>query len=172
MQNYDDSRKSHRIYDKYTCQWFKVTPKQYAEFDRWRTNLRKHKQHYGHCTYTRKKWWLCDGICDGCEFHAPNDTLSLNQLVSNDEGEEVTLLDTLMDSAPPIESVICDKAEMDQLFERLNDLVPEAMKIGKLRQAGLTDETIAKIIGINRTTFLSRLNKAKAQLSTEYPDLF
>lgn len=84
----------------------------------------------------------------------------------------VTLLDTLVDLAPIIESVICDKAELDQLFEHLNALMPEAVQIGQLRQNGLSCEAIARIIGIKRTTFLSRLNKAKAQLATESPDLF
>ena len=50
--------------------------------------------------------------------------------------------------------------------------MPEAMTIGKLRQEGLTDEAIAKVIGIKRTTFRSRLEKAKELLSAEYPDRF
>ena len=78
----------------------------------------------------------------------------------------------LEDPAPSIEEVICDKAELDQLFDRLNELMPEAVQIGKLRQEGLSDEAIAKIIGIKRTTFRSRLEKAKAQLAAEFPDRF
>jgi DNA-directed RNA polymerase specialized sigma24 family protein len=92
--------------------------------------------------------------------------------VPNENGDEVTLLDTLVDPAPTIESIICDKAELDQLFARLNELMPEAVQIGKLRQDGLSDEAIAKIIGIKRTTFLSRLKKAREQLATEFPDRF
>ena len=111
-------------------------------------------------------------MCQDCEFHAPGDTLSLDMPVANEDGDEVTLLDTLVDTAPTIESVICDKAELDQLFKRLNELMPEAVEIGKLRQDGLSDEVIAEIIGIKRTTFLSRLKKAKEQLAAEFPDRF
>ena len=50
--------------------------------------------------------------------------------------------------------------------------MPEAVEIGRLRQDGLSDEAIAEIIGIKRTTFLSRLKKAKEQLATEFPDRF
>ena len=50
--------------------------------------------------------------------------------------------------------------------------MPEAVEIGRLRQKGLTDAAIAKIVGIKRTTFRSRLEKAKAQLAAEYPDRF
>lgn len=170
MKNNENNVK--RIYDKQTKTWFEVSPEQYEEFDRWRTNLRKREQYHHRCMCPRSKWWLCDGMCQDCEFHAPGDTLSLDMPVSNEDGDEVTLLDTLVDTAPTIESVICDKAELDQLFERLNELMPEAVQIGKLRQDGLSDEAIAEIIGIKRTTFLSRLKKAKEQLATEFPDRF
>lgn len=161
-----------RIYDKQTKTWFEVSPEQYEEFDRWRTNLRKREQYHHRCMCPRSKWWLCDGMCQDCEFHAPGDTLSLDMPVANEEGDEVTLLDTLVDPAPTIESVISDKAELDQLFARLNELMPEAVEFGKLRQDGLSDEAIAKIIGIKRTTFLSRLKKAKEQLASEFPNCF
>ena len=161
-----------RIYDKQTKTWFEVSSEQYEEFDRWRTNLRKREQYHHRCMCLRSKWWLCDGMCQDCEFHAPGDTLSLDMPVSNEDGDEATLLDILVDPAPTIESVICDKAELDQLFVRLNELMPEAVEIGRLRQDGLSDEAIAKMIGIKRTTFLSRLKKAKEQLAAEFPDRF
>lgn len=161
-----------RIYDKQTKTWYEVTPEQYAEFDQWRTNKRKREQYHGRCMCPRNKWWLCDGMCDDCEFHASGDMLSLDKPVSSDNGDEVTLLDMLIDPAPSIEEVICDKAELEMLFERLNELMPEAKTIGKLRQEGLSDEAIAKVIGIKRTTFRSRLEKAKQQLAVEFPDRF
>jgi len=170
MQNKDNQSK--RIYDKQTKTWFEVNLKQYEEYDRWRTNLRKREQYHHRCMCPRSKWWLCDGMCQDCEFHAPGDTLSLDMPVSNEDGDEVTLLDTIVDPTPTIESVICDKAELDQLFFRLNELMPEAVEIGKLCQDGLSDEAIAEMIGIKRTTFLSRLKKAKEQLAAEFPDHF
>lgn len=81
-------------------------------------------------------------------------------------------LDNLADPAPSLKEIICDKAELDQLFARLNELMPEAVEIGRLRQDGLSDEAISKIIGIKRTTFLSRLKKAKKQLAAEFPNRF
>ena len=161
-----------RIYDKQAQTWFEVNPEQYEEFDRWRTNLRKREQYHHRCMCPRSKWWLCDGMCQDCEFHAPGDTLSLDMPLSNEDGDEVSLLDTLVDQAPTIESVICDKATLDQLFDRLAELMPQAEKIGRLRMQNLSDEAIADIIGIKRTTFRSRLSKAKAILAEEYPDFF
>ena len=77
-----------------------------------------------------------------------------------------------MDPASLFDSILCDKAEMDMLFARLEELMPEARKIGLLRQKGMTDSAIANTIGVIRTTFLSRLKKAKEQLASEFPDRF
>jgi DNA-directed RNA polymerase specialized sigma24 family protein len=68
--------------------------------------------------------------------------------------------------------VLSEKAELDQLFTRLQELMPEAKRIGELREEGLSDEAIADIIGIKRTTFLSRLKKAKEKLAKEFPYWF
>ena len=106
MQNSVNQSKAKRIYDKQTKKWFEVTPEQYKEFDNWRTNLRKREQYHHRCMCPRNKWWLCDGMCDDCEFHAPGDILSLDMPSSNDDGDEVTLLDMLEDPAPSIEEVI------------------------------------------------------------------
>ncbi len=112
---------------------------------------------------TRSKWWLYDGMCQDCEFHAPGNTLSLNMPVSNEDGNEITLLDTLVDLTPSIEEIIFDKAELDQLFYRLNELIPEAICIEQLHHNGLFNEVIAEIISIKHIIFLSRLKKVKEQ---------
>ncbi len=67
---------------------------------------------------------------------------------------------------------LCDKVALEKLLARLEELMPEAIKIGQLRQAGLSDAAIAEAIGIKRTTFISRLKKARKQLAAEFPDIF
>ena len=111
-------------------------------------------------------------MCDDCEFHAAGDVLSLDKPISTEADDDVSLLNTLTDPSLSIEDVICDKAELDQLFKRLNEIMPEAAEIGRLRMKKLSDETIAEIIGIKRTTFLSRLKKATEKLSAEFPERF
>ncbi len=162
----------HHIYDKQTRTWFDVTPEQFEEYDRWRTRVRIREQYHGRCMCPRSKWWLCDGMCQDCDFRAPGDTLNYDKPVVTDDGEEISLSETLIDPAPLFESILCDKAEMDTLFARLEKLMPEALEIGRLRQKGWTDEAIARAIGIKRTTFLSRLKKAHKQLASEFPDCF
>ena len=170
MQNKDNQSK--RIYLKATRQWVEVSEEYYRDHTRYHDALRKRQQSHGQCVCPKSKFWLCDGDCLTCEFRRAGDMLSLDYTVENEDGNACSPLDNLADPAPSIEEIICDKAELDQLFARLNELMPEAVEIGRLRQDGLSDEAIAEIIGIKRTTFLSRLKKAKEQLATEFPDRF
>jgi DNA-directed RNA polymerase specialized sigma24 family protein len=162
----------YRIYLKATREWVEVSEEYYRDHARYHDALRKRQQSHGQCVCPKNKFWLCDGDCFTCEFRRAGDVLSLDYTVENEEGDACSPLDNLADPVPSIEEIICDKAELDQLFARLNELMPEAVQIGKLRQDGLSDEAIAEIIGIKRTTFLSRLKKAKEQLATEFPDRF
>ena len=170
MQNKDNQSK--RIYLKATRQWVEVSEEYYRDHTRYHDALRKRQQSHGQCVCPKNKFWLCDGDCLTCEFRRAGDMLSLDYTVENEDGDACSPLDNLADPAPSIEEIICDKAELDQLFARLNELMPEAVEIGRLRQDGLSDEAIAEIIGIKRTTFLSRLIKAKEQLATEFPVRF
>lgn len=162
----------YRIYLKATRQWVEVSEEYYRDHTRYHDALRKRQQSHGQCVCPKNKFWLCDGDCLTCEFRRAGDMLSLDYTVENEDGDACSPLDNLADPAPSIEEIICDKAELDQLFARLNELMPEAVEIGKLRQDGLSDEAIAEIIGIKRTTFLSRLKKAKEQLAAEFPNRF
>ena len=170
MQNKDNQSK--RIYLKATRQWVEVSEEYYRDHTRYHDALCKRQQSHGQCVCPKSKFWLCDGDCLTCEFRRAGDMLSLDYTVENEDGNACSPLDNLADPAPSIEEIICDKAELDQLFARLNELMPEAVEIGRLRQDGLSDEAIAEMIGIKRTTFLSRLKKAKEQLAAEFPDRF
>lgn len=172
MQKKDNQRKPYRIYLKATREWVEVSEEVYKEHTRFHDAFRKRHQSHGQCVCPKNKFWLCDADCLTCEFRRAGDHISLDYTTENEDGDTCSPLDALADTAPSIEDVICDKAELDQLFARLNELMPEAQEIGKLRQKGLTDEAIAKVIGIKRTTFRSRLEKVKKQLASEYPDRF
>jgi len=171
MKNYANHGK--RIYDKGTRQWIEVTPEEFAEYDRWRTRIRKKQQGNGFCKCPRRKWWLCDGVCEDCEFRCiPGYVISLDGFPGGDDGDTMSLHEVIADPDSLFESAMCDKDELGHLLERLDKLMPEAAEIGKLRQKGYSDEAIAKIIGIKRTTFLSRLKKVEELLSAEFPDRF
>ena len=61
---------------------------------------------------------------------------------------------------------------MGRLYARLCELMPEAVDIGQLRLAGMTDKQISSEIGVVSTTFRSRLSKVKKVLTEEFPEFF
>ena len=81
-------------------------------------------------------------------------------------------MDAITDDSITVSELATDRIVLEQLFKRLAELMPEAESIGKLRMQGLSDEAIAKVIGIPRTTVLSRIKAAKKVLEQEYPDFF
>ena len=170
--NPSENLNPYRIYLKATREWVDVTPEYYIDHRRYYDAFRKRHQAHGQCVCPRSKFWLCDGDCCNCEFRRGGDQLSLDYTTETEDGDITSPLDSLADQAPSIESVISDREELKELFARLDELMPEARQIGSLRLQGLSDEEIAKAIGINRTTFLYRLRKAKARLAAEYPDQF
>ena len=167
--NHNDNQ--YRIYIKSTREWVEVPEETYREHIRHYDTFRKRQQSRGECACPRSKFWLCDGDCLNCEFHHATMN-SLDYTVESKDGDTYSPIDQIYDPSPSIESVVCDKVELDRLFARLNELMPEAIEIGRLRQQGLSDSAIADALGIRRTTFLSRLKKVKALLVDEYPDFF
>ena len=164
--------KTYKIYDKQTGTWFEVDREEYIEFDRWRRRLRQREQYHNRCMCPCGKWWLCDGMCQDCEYHVPEDVIELDAPIKGKDGEDMLLLETLAAPAPLMESAVCDQAELEALFIRLNEIMPEAVMIGGMRLEGFSDETIAKAVGIKRKTFTYRLKKAKKLLLKEFPYLF
>lgn len=171
MQTHDN-QKAYFIYIRSTGEKVLVSKEQRDVFYKEADRIRHKGQYHHRCMCPRNKWWLCDGDCLDCEFHAPGDTLSIDRTYQNSDGDELSMLDKLADSAAGIEDVVTDQIMLDMLFQRLAEIMPEARRIGNLRMAGLSDTEIADKIGIPRTTFLSRLKKAKELLQCEYPDLF
>lgn len=81
------------------------------------------------CFCPRSKWWLCDGNCLDYEFRN-NTIISLDDPLPDGEG---TLADYVPDNAPLIGEVLAEKAKLNQLLERLQELMPEAKRIGALQ---------------------------------------
>lgn len=172
MANNANQSKNYRIYIKSTNEWVEVPEEYYREHISYFDTFRKKEKYHGRCACPKSKFWLCDGDCSTCEFHCAGDMLSLNYDNENEDGDTCSPLDAVAEAAPLLDEIVSDTATLQQLFERLRELMPEAEEIGRMRMAGLSDDAIADAIGIKRTTFRSRLKKAKEALAPDYPDFF
>lgn len=172
MQNKENhSKNTRRIYIRSQRRWQEVPEEVYQEYTRFHDTYRHRMQGRGLCSCPRNKWWVCDADCLTCEYRNADVIASLDSPIGEEE-DELTLMNTIVDGSVDIAELVTDRIVLQQLFKRLADMMPEAENIGKLRLQGLSDEAIAKRIGIPRTTFLSRIKAAKKQLEKEYPDFF
>ena len=160
-----------RIYIRSQRRWQEVPEEIYQEHARFHDTYRHRMQDRGLCCCPRNKWWVCDADCLACEYRNADVIASLDSPIG-EEDDDLILMDTIADDSVAVSELAADRIVLEQLFKRLADLMPEAADIGKLRMQGLSDEAIAKSIGIPRTTFLSRIKAAKKQLEKEYPDFF
>lgn len=173
MQNKENQSKTEtrRIYIRSQRRWQEVSEEIYQEHTRFHDTYRHRMQGRGLCRCPRNKWWVCDADCLTCEYHNADVIASLNAPIG-DEDDGLILMDIITDESVSVSELTADRIVLEQLFKRLAELMPEAESIGKLRMQGLSDEAIAKVIGIPRTTFLSRIKAAKKVLAQEYPDFF
>lgn len=160
-----------RIYIRSQRRWHEVPEEIYQEHTRFHDTYRHRMQDRGLCCCPRNKWWVCDADCLTCEYRNADVIASLDSPIG-EEDDDLILIDTIADDSVAVSELAADRIVLEQLFKRLANLMPEAADIGKLRMQGLSDEAIAKAIGIPRTTFLSRIKAAKKQLEKEYPDFF
>ena len=108
--------KKYRIYDKTTKKWYEIPEDQYREYDRWRTAL-------GSISASASARAASGGCATATASTANshnNTTVSLDDPLPDCEG---TLADYVPDGASLIEEVLSEKAELDQLFERLQELI-------------------------------------------------
>lgn len=170
MTNQD---KQHYIYLRSTHERIPCTKEEFDNYYRDINAFRQKQQYHGKCVCPEMKRLDCDMNCATCPFSRGGDQVSLDyKTVVDEDGEEITWLNSLEDPSPLIEDVVADHQTFQLLFIRLNELMPEALDIGKMRLAGKSDRLIATEIGIKSTTFRSRLDRVKKVLASEFPDFF
>lgn len=160
----NNKSKTRYIFDPVTKQKVAVSEEVYFTYYRpiWATFRRAHD--HGICRAPGNLWWLCPDDCADCRFRFRDEQNSLEYL--SEIGSQFPDTNPRLDP----EAVVVDMLYFRELLERLDELMPEARQIAELRLQGYSDEAIAKKIGIERTTFLSRLKRAKQTLAEEFPD--
>ena len=160
------------IYIRSTRERIPVTQQEFNDYYRDINAFRKKQQRHGRCVCPERKRLDCDMDCVTCPFQRAGDGLSLDYTTVDDEGNEQAWVDTLANDSPLMDEIIADSQQLEQLFIRLKELMPEAIQIGELRLDGHTDVDIAKRIGIRNTTFRSRLERVKKVLAQEFSEIF
>ena len=151
------------IYLRSTGEKISVIKEQRDAFYKEADRIRHKEQHHHRCMCRKKHLWECDGDCIGCKYHAAGDTLSLD--IPTEDGE-VNMYDCIPDSSPSMENVIADRLLLDQLFNRLRELDPDADTIIQcwLDDYKISDRAIAEKLGRKQRTFADQMKKIRTEL--------
>ncbi len=123
----------------------------------------KQMQKTRQCMRPQYLLWKCDGQCDLCEFRAAGIELSLDRdLEENGDHHEAL-------GADPA-AIYADREILRQLLKRLDELCPDALDVGDLMTDGdgMSQRDALEQIGLTRSTYRSRVQKAEEQLCREF----
>ena len=95
MANKDNQSKQYRIYIKESKSWVDVNKEFYTNYYRDINAYRKRQQEHGRCVCPASKRYLCDMDCMTCPYVKAGDQLSLDNTVSDGEGNEKSWLDDM-----------------------------------------------------------------------------
>ena len=160
-----------------TQQRIPCTKEQFDDYYRDINAYRRTQQNHGRCVCPPSKRLSCDMDCFNCPYHTSGDMSSLDRGRVDDEGEEMNWLDHLQEEMPDLQEpspadYVTDTIYMRQILDRLCEIMPQAIEIGRLRQQGLSEDAIADQIGTGRKTYAYRIKKAAELLKNEFPDFF
>ena len=171
------NEKQYYIYLRATKERVYVTKEQFDEFYRDINAYRRTQQNHGRCVCPPSKRLYCDMDCFSCPYHTPGDMSSLDSSLTYDDGDEKDWLEHLQEKRPDLQipspaDYVSDVIYMRQILNRLCEIMPQAIEIGRLREKGLSDTAIAGEIGIPRKPFTDRIKKAMNILKNEFPEYF
>lgn len=160
------------IYIRSTHERVPVSHQEFEDYYRGINAYRKAQQRSANCVCPEHKRLDCDMDCLTCPYYRKGNHLSLDYTVTADDGSEAAWVDDLADTSVPIDEIVADAMELKRLFKRLEEIMPQAIEIGRLRQQGLSEDAIAAQIGTGRKTYAYRLKKAEKILKEEFSEFF
>lgn len=159
----NDNQNTRFIYIRSTKEKIPCTEQQFQDFYRMAGATRKKEQYHHRCKCPKQFFWACDGDCENCEHHLGYGTLSLDASNTEDDG---TLLDTELNETVSMEDVYSDRALLEQLFHRLQELDPDADRIIQLWSENdkISDRSIAEALGRKQRTFADQMKRIRTEL--------
>ncbi|MGN1089200.1 MAG: hypothetical protein ACI4Q6_02260 [Huintestinicola sp.] len=164
--------KQYYIYYRSTGDCIPVSKEEFDNYYREINAFRQRQQYHHKCVCPANKRLSCDMDCFTCPYRRVGDTISLDYCMTDDEGNEKAMVDTIPAPSPLVEDLVTDRILLAALVARLTEIMPLAFDIINMRLEGMTDTAISKAIGIPRKTFTDRWKKAAAILKSEFPDIF
>ena len=156
-------KSKYRLYEKDEKRWVQYDEESYKEIKRWRNSFCALQRYKQACFCPKKEQWKCNTICVTCPYRKVE--ISFNQPIYGTKN--LTIGDSLTDESNLEEQCVAS-SDTERILLRLDELMPEAKEIGRLRIQGKSEIEIAKILNIPRATIYTRIKAVEKKLAEEF----
>ena len=154
--------KEYRIYIRGIRKWVAVDREYYIEYRRETGAFKKKQYRHGMCACPFGKEYMCDCDCLTCPFYRKEMMVSLDAPITDDEGNEDTPMDRLVDvdSLTPEEALL-QKDETETLHKATEQLSPTQQVVVRMMMDDKTQVEVAHALGLKTQSTVS-FHKEKA----------
>lgn len=130
----------------------------------WR--LQSQMRRTGQCICPSNLLWTCSGICPDCRYRRAGNTLSLDVLLTSNDGENkhLTLLETIADDQNPAPDEILIRTELMQALRQALASLSEDERQMCLLMSQTSERQAAQQLGMPRSTFKRKWVKIRTKL--------
>ena len=154
--NNGDKKSDCWIYVRSERRWLPVSKEYYETYMRDIHTFRNRQYRQGLCKCPGTKEYMCDCDCLTCPFYKKDVIVSLDAPIIDDEGNEETLMDHLMDedTLSP-EEVLLVKDERESLYRAVEELSPRQQMVIRMMLEEKTQAEIAEALEIKAQSTVS-----------------
>ena len=151
------ARNCNRIFIRSTRRWVPVSEEYYVTYMREVGAFKKRQYRHGFCMCPGTKEYMCDCDCLTCPFYKKDAIMSLDAPIMDDEGNEETLMDHLVeeDTMMP-EEVVLEKDEHESLYRAIEELCEEDQILIRMTLAEKPQIEIAEALGLRGQTNVAK----------------
>ena len=138
-----------RIFVRSERKWIPVSKEYYEMYMRGIHTFRNRQYRQGLCKCPGTKEYMCDCDCLTCPFYKKDVIVSLDAQIFDDEGNEETLMDRLMDeNTLSPEEALLEKDEHESLYKAIDQLCEEDRILIMMTLAEKPQIEIAEALGL------------------------
>ena len=161
-------QKMKQRYLKVNHELIPVTEEVYQVATRWKENERYRARRDGKCG--QPNYRRCSGDCGTCPWQQEGyRVLSLTKVLGDSYDTEPHELDR---THPSFDDVIADKLLLEELYRKLDELIPGGAQVFQMRAHNYSEREIAKALGIkSQSTLNYRIKKMDAFIRAHRDEL-
>ncbi len=138
-------------YIKVNRELIPVTEELYQIASQWKEKERNRARRDGECGQSDYRY--CKGDCNTCGWRTSGHrNISLNELMEDHADDKNA---EFIDTNPLVEDIVSDQLLLEQLYQQLDQLIPNGARVFQMRANHFSEREIAQTLGIKAQSTLN-----------------